>query len=487
MGDIFGRYEMRKKIFSCAWLLLGFFWLGCSSIPSKKIAVAEIKNTKDEDPLLKKLSIPNESFRLKNGLKVILSPDNKSPFVAVSVWYQVGSVNEDFGKTGLAHLFEHLMFEGTAHVQAGEHFKILESVGTFGLNASTNFERTNYYQTVPKSQLELALSLEASRMAFLEITQAKLDEQRAVVRREREQRFEISPYGDAVLTQWQNIFKPSDPLYGFVIGSHEDIEAAKLRDVEDFYDRFYGPSNATLALVGDFNVEEAKKLINKYFLTLPTSRSIAWKPGKYEPLTTQSIVNYSEKLGKLPLVRIQYITPALFKKGDAELDIAAHILAGNDNGRLVRALTRDKHLATSVSASQQSMGDLSVFTIDALLNPGINEKEALAAIDEVLADLTINPPTKEEIDRARNSIFTVFFFGLQNLGGSNGKAEILQSYSRYANDTNFIGKDLVRYQTVDQQSIVEAIKNYLPINNNRNILFAIPEVQRVAQRTTTHE
>lgn len=479
---------MNKIVFLLLVSFFGITFLGCTSLKTNAPLVLETKAKKpaptalEGNPLLKRLAIPNESYTLPNGLSVILSEDKKSPFVAVSVWYQVGSVNEEKGKTGLAHLFEHLMFEGSAHVKAGEHFKILDSSGAFSLNASTNFERTNYYQTVPKSQLELALSLEASRMYFLMLTQEKLDEQRAVVRREREQRFETSPYGLAILQQWKRLFPAPDPRHELVIGSHEDIEAASLGDVQAFYDRFYGPSNATLALVGDFDKDEAKKLILKYFGTLPASKAEKAPRVVRAPLKDQEIIRFPEKLGTLALVRIQYLTPALFQPGDAELDALSLILAGGENGRLTKALTRDKHLASSVSATQQSMGDVSVFSIDAILNPGVDENEAIKAIDEVLSGLITNPPTAAEIDRARNSMLTTFFFGLQNLGGSNGKAETLQSYSRYAGDPNFIQNDLARYLAIDPQSIVETVRAYLPINTNRKILLAIPEVHRVAQK-----
>lgn len=485
---------MVKNGFFVAQLFLSMCFVGCASlkksapIPTLPESTAPSIARPHADGLSHRLSIPNESYHLPNGLSVILSEDHRSPFVAVSVWYKVGSVNEEKGKTGLAHLFEHLMFEGSSHVKPGEHFKILDSSGAFSLNASTSFERTNYYQTVPKSQLELALSLEASRMYFLTLTQKKLDEQRAVVRREREQRFETSPYGLAILHQWKRVFPSPDPMHELVIGSHADIEKASLQDVQDFYDRFYGPSNATLALVGDFDREEAKKLIIKYFGSLPSTSPIGKFVFPRKPLGAQETIHFPEKLGHLPLLRIQYLTPAIFKPGDAELDVVSIILSGGENGRLVKALTRDKHLANSISASQQSMGDISIFSIDAMLNPGTDENEAIKAIDEVIQGLVTKAPTAVEIDRARNSILTTFFFGLQNLGGSNGKAETLQSYSRYAGDPNFIQKDLARYQAIDTTSIVAAVKTYLPTDKGRNILLAIPEIPTITHKdAANHE
>src|SRR5579871_583493 len=190
--------------------------------------------------------VPVEKYQLDNGLTVLLSEDKSDPFVAVNIWYFVGAINEVPEKTGFAHLFEHLMFEGSKFVPDSEHFKLLERVGGFDVNASTGFERTNYYETVPKDQLALVLAMESSRMFFLDITQAKLDEQREVVRREREQRYETVPYGIAALTQWQSIFKAGHPFHGRVIGSHEDLMAASLSDAQRFYDRYYGPTNACI-------------------------------------------------------------------------------------------------------------------------------------------------------------------------------------------------------------------------------------------------
>lgn len=443
---------------------------------------AIVDSSKEPHDLSLKLSIPNEKYTLDNGLTVILAEDHTTPFVASSVWYQVGSVSEQPQKTGLAHLFEHLMFEGSRQVKASGHFKYLENAGAFDVNATTSFDRTNYYQTVPKNQLELVLSLESSRMYFLELTQKKLDEQRAVVRREREQRFETTPYGLAALTLWQSIFPKGHPYYGRVIGSHEDLEAASLGDVQGFYDEFYGPSNACLTLVGDFDSNQAKSLINKYFATLPKTKIEITPKLPAVVIDQQEIIRVDEKLGKVPLLRIQYLSPALFKSGDAEMDVLAHILTGGEYGRLTKALTRDQRLASSVSAYQQSLEQLSTFTIDARLNPGVDDNEVIKTIDKVLAELITNPPTALEIDRARNSILTDQFFGLQNLGGYSGRAELLQSYNRFAKNPDFIQQDVMRFRRIDSKALVLAAQHFLKIQQARKILIAKPASNHVAKK-----
>jgi zinc protease len=429
------------------------------------------------DSLLnQKLSLPVEKYVLDNGLTVLLSQDHHTPFVTVNIWYYVGSINEQSGKTGLAHFFEHLMFEGSKHV--AEQFRVLENAGAFDVNASTNFGQTIYHETLPKNKLELPLSLESSRMSFLTINQEKLDEQRKVVLRELEQRILTTPYGEAIFKLWQNMFGENHPFHGRVIGSPKDLEKARLEDVQSFYDQHYGPSNASLALVGDFKKEEAKTLINKYFATLPKTKKEVEPILPSVVLKKQEIIHVEEKLGKLPFIRIQWVTPALFKPGDAELDVLSIILTGGEYGRLTKAITRNKHLASSTSAYQQSFGQLSVFTIDALLNQGIKEQDVLQEIDNVLLELVKNPPTIVEIDRARNSILTKQFFGLQSLGN---RAELLQTYERFANNPDFLMQDVMRYQKIDPEALKLSALRYLPIDV-RKILIATPLSTHVVQK-----
>lgn len=453
----------------------------CSPLAATDKALKTSNTTHNQDMLQRNISIPNEKYVLENGLTVILSEDHSSPFVAISIWYNVGSLDEQPHRTGFAHLFEHLMFEGTAHVPQDGHFKYLDGVGGFALNASTSFDRTNYYETVPKNRLELALALESSRMFFLTIDQVRLDEQRAVVRREREQRYETSPYGLATLSLWQKIFPENNPFHGQVIGSHKDIEAANLSDVISFYDRFYGPSNATLTLVGDFKKDEVKGLVARYFSTLP--KSIIEPPKKIPEIEIkqQEIVRVEEKLGRLPLLRMQWITPPLFKVGDADLDIISIILGGGESGRLTKALTRDRQLANNVSVYQQSMEQTSVFTIDALLNPGVKEEEVIAEIDRIIAGLSTNPPEEKEIERGRNLILTNYYFGLQEFGGSSGKAEALQTYNHFAKDPNYMQQDLARYQAANQKTLMDSAKKHLR-PQARKILIATPTHSQVAQK-----
>lgn len=435
----------------------------------------------EQEQLVEHVQIPYEKYTLENGFSVILSEDKTTPAIAVNTWYNVGAVNEKPHKTGLAHLFEHLMFEGSRHVGPSQHFKMLEKIGAYDVNASTNFFNTNYYQTIPSNQLDLALGLESSRMFFLDITQGKLDEQRAVVRREREQRYETTPYGNAKLSLWQNTFPKDHPYFGKVIGSHEDLQAATLKDVQSFFDRHYGPSNACLTLVGNFDKNAIKPLIEKYYGSLPKGDLLPEVRIPKAVIDKQEIIRFAEKLGKLPLISVLYITPGLFQPGDAEMDIIAHVLTGGEYGRLTKALTREKLWASAVSAYQQSMDQMSVFVIDILLNPDSDEQEVIKELDKVIDSLENDPPSLVEQERARNAILKNQLFSLQNVGGSYGKAELLQTYNRYAHNPGFLQQDIMRYQKIDQKALQEAKQSFLG-TQSRKILIAKPSTTRMAHR-----
>ncbi len=294
-----------------------------------------------------------ERFELPNGLEVILSQDRRFPIVSVNLWYHVGPANEDPGRTGFAHLFEHMMFQSSKHVPPDAHFRLLESAGASDLNGTTDYDRTNYYETVPSNQLELALWLESDRMGYLleKVDQPALSNQQDVVRNERRQSVENQPYGIAEETLVQTIFPKGHPYYSNVIGSHEDIQAAKLEDVQRFFRQYYAPNNASLAIVGDIEPAEAKKLVEKYFGSL--KRGPAVPPVNVEtPKITAERRKVVPSRVELPRVYMAWITSPIFKPGDADADITAHILGGGRSSRLYKKLVYEKQIAQSVSALQ---------------------------------------------------------------------------------------------------------------------------------------
>lgn len=429
-------------------------------------------------PSSEKLSIPYEKYTLPNGLEVILHEDHRTPFVAVSVWYHVGAFHESPGRTGFAHLFEHLMFQGSQNVGDDNHIAYLEQAGASirkgMVNGTTNFDRTNYFEVLPKSELELALWLESDRMGWLDISDAKLDEQRKVVKNERLQSLENVPYGLADEKLWHAVFPEDHPYFGQIIGSLADLDAATLDDVRGFYDTYYAPSNATLTIAGDIDVAKTKEIVEKYFGTLspwdkPKPREVK-RPSIDKPIR----IDFEEPIAKLPKVTFTWLTPALFADGDAEMDVLAHVLSSGKSSRLQRALLFDERLAQSVNAYQYSMQNVSVFGIEVVVKDGVNPEDVVSALEaqlELLGDL---PPEPAEIERAVNAIETQRLFGLQKIGGFSGKAEQLQSYNHFLGEPDWLANDLARYRKITPDSLAKAIKAELD-PNKRAVLVAVPK------------
>lgn len=426
----------------------------------------------------KQLHIDFEKYTLPNGLEVILSQDKRLPVVAVNLWYHVGAYHEDQGRTGFAHLFEHMMFQGSKNVGDDVHISMLEQLGATALNGTTNFDRTNYFETVPTHHLETALWLESDRMGFLleTLTEESLKTQQEVVKNERRQRTETAPYGLGDEKSWQALFPLPHPYHGAVIGSMEDLDAATMDDVRSFFERWYAPSNATLAIVGDFETADAKALVEKYFGTLPTRPKPA--PHVVEPvsLDREIVIRHDEPVATLPKVSIQWLSPALFADGDATADVLSMALASGKSSRLYQRLVFDKRLAQSVSAYQQSLGSQSVFTIEAVARPGVSTDRLLAEIDEILAEIRRKGITEGEIQRARNKFETGKVAGLQSVGGFGGKADLLQSYNHFLADPGLLSWDLDRYDDVDG-SMVKKFAAEVLVPGQRVILHAVPAQQ----------
>ena len=399
-------------------------------------------------------AIQYEKYTLPNGLVVILSQDHRLPLVAVNIWYHVGPANELPGRTGFAHLFEHMMFEGSKHVPGNSHIRYLEAAGASDLNGTTDFDRTNYFETVPSNQLELALWLESDRMGYLpdRLDQASLTNQQDVVRNERRQNVENSPYGIVEEGMFHTLFPKGHPYYADVIGSHADIQAAKLQDVRNFFKLYYAPNNASLAIVGDFDPVQAKKLVEKYFGPLKRGAPVPKITAVTPPITRERRVVIHDHV-ELPRVYMAWITSPIFKPGDADADLASAILGGGKSSRLYKKLVYDKQIALDVSASQDSLILGSVFEIVVTARPGHTAGEIEKAIDQELAEFRKNGPTPVELERARNSIETRIVERLQRLGGFGGVADRLNEYNHYLGNPGYIQQDVARYQKATVASI----------------------------------
>jgi zinc protease len=422
-----------------------------------------------------RLQVPHEKYTLPNGLEVILHVDKRLPVVAVNVWYHVGAFHEPERRSGFAHLFEHMMFQGSEHVGDDQHISMLERLGATDLNGTTNFYRTNYFQTVPTHQLETALWLESDRMGFLlpALTEEKLKTQQEVVKNERRQRIETAPYGVANERLWQALFPAPHPYHGRVIGSMDDLNAASLKDVADFFTTWYAPSNATLTLAGDIEPAEAKALVEKYFGALP--RRAEPKEPNVAPakLEGEVVLTHDEQIATLPAVFMGWHTPPVFAEGDAAADVLSTILSEGKASRLHRRLVREKRIAQSVSAFQWSIKGQSVFMVDAVAAPGHTAEEVQKEIDAVLAEVREKGVTPEEVRRARNRIETDFVAGLQSVGGMSGKADRMQAYNHFFQEPDGFARDLARYEAVTPEKVQAFAREFLT-PQRRAVMRATP-------------
>jgi len=409
---------------------------------------------------------------LDNGLQVLLHQDRSCPIVAVNLWYHVGSKNERPGKTGFAHLFEHLMFEGSQHYDKG-FFQPLQGAGA-SLNGSTNADRTNYWEVVPTEALDLALWMESDRMGYLlpALTEAKFANQRDVVLNERRQNYENRPYGLAPMAMLAALFPPDHPYHWTTIGEISDLHAARLDDVREFFSTYYHPGNASLALAGDIDIDRALTLVEAYFGGLPAGPPVSpVRPPESALHIDQRLV--LEDRVELPRIYLSWLTPAMFADDDAELDLAADILANGKTSRLYRRLVFDERLAADVSASQNSREVCGFVQVAATATPGHPLAELDAAITEEIHKLAIDGPTDDEIARGWVQAEAQFAFRLQTVGGFGGKSDQLNAYNIFVNDPGFFDRDLERYRAVTARSLRDAVRRYLE-GTNRVALSVVP-------------
>jgi zinc protease len=396
---------------------------------------------------------------LANGLDVLLHEDHDCPIVAINVWYHVGSKNERPGHTGFAHLFEHLMFEGSAHHDHG-YFQPLQGAGA-ALNGSTNADRTNYWEVVPTNALELGLWMESDRMGYLlpALTEAKFSNQRAVVLNERRQNYENRPYGLSAMAILGALFPPDHPYHWTTIGEVADLNAVGLAEVRAFFERYYHPANASLALAGDIDPDRALDMVRAYFEAIPAGEAVP-------PVHAAAALDRDVRLRlddrvELPRLYLAWLSPAMFADGDADLDLAADILANGKTSRLYRRLVFEGRVATDVSASQNSREIGGYLQIAATAAPGHTLAEIEDAIVEELVRLADGGPTDDEIERGRVQAETQFMFRLQTVGGFGGKSDQLNAYNVFLRDPAYFDRDLERYYQVTGQSLRQAVGRYL--------------------------
>ena len=416
------------------------------------------------------IKIAFESYTLPNGLTVILAPDHSTPTVAVDMWYHVGSKNEVVGRTGFAHLFEHVMFTGSGHVPYGIHDKLTEGVGGSN-NGTTSNDRTTYYETVPSNYLEDELWLESDRMGYLldSLDLAKLNAQRDIVKNERRQGVDNQPYGRADEILAQATYPPSHPYSWDVIGSMTDLSAASEEDVKSFFRLYYAPNNAILTIVGDFDPAQAKAWVTKYFADIPRGKPVT-RPN-VSPVTLDKETRLVlEDHVQVPRLYVQW--PTVGEKNDDHyaLDVLSAILTGPRTARLTKALVYDEQAAAGIGASQNTNEDVGEFLMTITPRPGHSLTDLEAAADAIIAKLKADGPTPEEIQRATAGLELDFVSGLQS---NLGKSFTLADSAGFHDDAGYFQKEYQHYLAVTPADVKRVANKYL--TGGRVILSIVPE------------
>jgi zinc protease len=423
------------------------------------------------------IQVPFRQFQLPNGLNVILHQDKTVPVVAVNVWYHVGSANEKPGRTGFAHLFEHLMFEGSKNVPEGQFDILLEAAGANN-NGSTNNDRTNYVIDLPSNALELALFLESDRMAYLldAMPPEQVNSQRDVVKNERRQSYENRPYGMASLEIDKMLWPANHPYSWPVIGHMEDLTAATQADVQEFFKKYYAPNNASLVIAGDIDLERTQGLVQKWFSEIPRGPAVEPIAPPAALLTEVKRQTLTDQVS-LPRLYLGWLTPRLFAPGDATLDLVSSVLSDGKNSRLYKRLVYDDQIAQDVSAFQSSGALGSTFLIVATARRGHTAEELQKAIDEEIDKLRRAPPEAREVQRALNQVEASFYRAMERVGGFGGKADQLNAYYFAGGGPDFFAEDLARYTSLTPADVQAAVVKWLP-RDRRIELVVLPEEKK---------
>ena len=419
--------------------------------------------------------IPFTKHSLGNGLQVVVHEDHHLPIVAVNIWYHVGSRNEAPGRSGLAHLFEHLMFKGAQHQPRGFFEPLQEAGGS--LNGSTSADRTNYWSVVPTGAMELALWMEADRMGWLvpSLSAERFETEREVVLNERRQSYDNRPYGLASFALSEAIYPAEHPYHWPTIGYPSDLRAATVDDARAFFQRYYHPANASLTVAGDVQTDEVLAVVERFFGEIPAGPPVARLP--VMPVAPVSRRLLLEDRVELPRLYLMFPSPELFAEDDAVLDVTADLVANGRTSRLYRTLMHDKRRAAGLGAGQGSRELGSLFQVVATAAPDVTLEELRVAIMDELGRLASQGPTEAELDRSRVQAEASFLFRLQTLGGFGGKADQLNAYNVYTGSPAYFAQDLDRYIRVATSDVRRVAGQYLQAHQAVQ-LSVVPQGQR---------
>ncbi|HEU4558594.1 MAG TPA: pitrilysin family protein [Longimicrobium sp.] len=417
------------------------------------------------------VSIPHTTFTLANGLKVIVAEDHSTPVAAVNIWYKVGSGYERPGRTGFAHLFEHVMFMGSRNVPQGVFDQLLEGAGASN-NGSTTTDRTNYYEILPSNAVPLALWLEADRMGTLldSLNQGKLDTQRGVVMNERRQRYENQPYGLMWETAYEALYPAGHPYHWTTIGSMTDLGAASLEDVKQFFRNYYTPNNAVLTVAGDVRAADVRRWVEQYFGWIPRGPAVTRPQVPVPPIAATRYIVKEDRV-TLPQLTMTWRTGTRFSRDDAALNALAQILTGGKSSRLYKRLVYERQVAQSTSAFNDANMLSGDFWVIIRGKPGTQLDSLEQAVNEEIQRLAAAPPTADELRRVVNGIETQF---VSNLETVQNKADQLNDYDYFAGDPGFASRDLARYRALTPADIQRVAREYLQ-GKNRLVLSFVPQ------------
>jgi len=415
--------------------------------------------------------LPLEHYKLPNGLHVVLNEDHSAPLVAVNVWYHVGSKNEKLGRTGFAHLFEHMLFSGSKNVGPNEHFKYVQSVGGT-LNGSTTIDRTNYFETLPSNYLALGLWLEADRMGFFlpTLSQERMDVQKNVVKEERRQRYDNAPYGTWMETLVRDAYPPEHPYSWPTIGSMTDLTAAQLEDVKDFFRRYYAPNNAVLTVSGDFSPAEAKGLIERYFASIPAGPPIerpAPQATRGKPEARETI----EGAVQLPRVYRMYRFPKFGDRGWFAGSLLSDILSRDKASRLERSLVYEQQIAQDVASFLRDSELEGMLFVWVTAKKGVTPEKIEAALDAEIDKVIRDGVTEEELRRAKVKMETDAAHVLENFGN---RADFISELTTYFGDPNLINTWLDRYRAITRDDVLSVARDFLK-KEDRVTLYFLPK------------
>jgi zinc protease len=414
-------------------------------------------------------SVKYTEHKLKNGLRVILSEDHSAPTYSISVTYNVGSRDERDGRTGFAHLFEHMMFQGSENVGKGEHFIIIENNGG-GMNGSTNSDRTEYHETLPANQLDLGLFLEADRMKSLAITAGNLENQRETVKEERRQRYDNQPYGLTFDTLFETVYDNFAYKHS-TIGSMDDLNAATLKDVADFFKTYYAPNNAVLSLVGDFKTAEALQKIEKYFGAIP-AQPAPRPPDMSEPKQNgERRKTLEDPLAQVARLDVAFKIPPGNTTDWYALYVLGEILSTGQSSRLYQSLIRDKQVAVQVGAGTFERRGPSLFLVDLFITPGKDPKEVEKLLFEELERVKNEPVTDAELQKVRMAVKRA---KVEQLQGTLYRAQTLSEYAVFYNDPNVVNSGNDKLMSITKEQIQRAARTYL-MDSNRTVLTTVPK------------